>query len=449
MTPSLPTRLAFVAAAFPTLLLAQQLSAPVTLTLGGAARLAVERTAGPSAARERVAQAEARIRQRRADFLPSISTAALAHENNLNSASFPFSFADPQTGRPFFNPDGQVIGPIKIWDVRGTLKQSVFDPSAFARMSAARAGLTASESEVTATGQMAAASAAMAYVRTARAEAQVTARGADSTLAAELLGIARDQVAAGVGIALDVTRAQAQLSVTRSQLIAARSERDRARLELLRALGLPADTRVVLADSLAARGTAEAPTEAAAIGQAMRTRADLRMAADQAEAAQRQLDVLRAERLPTLSLIADQGLNGKATNHLLSTFNWGIQLSAPVFDGFRRDGRLDEQRAAMRELDVRRRDLAEQATAEVRSALLDVRAAAELLSASEERLALAEQELAQARDRFRAGVAGNAEVVTASIALNASRAQVIDARAALLGARVSLARAQGTTTDLP
>ena len=183
MTPSLPTRLAFVAAAFPTLLLAQQLSAPVTLTLGGAARLAVERTAGPSAARERVAQAEARIRQRRADFLPSISTAALAHENNLNSASFPFSFADPQTGRPFFNPDGQVIGPIKIWDVRGTLKQSVFDPSAFARMSAARAGLTASESEVTATGQMAAASAAMAYVRTARAEAQVTARGADSTLA--------------------------------------------------------------------------------------------------------------------------------------------------------------------------------------------------------------------------------------------------------------------------
>ena len=192
-----------------------------------------------SAARERVAQAEARIRQRRADFLPSISTAALAHENNLNSASFPFSFADPQTGRPFFNPDGQVIGPIKIWDVRGTLKQSVFDPSAFARMSAARAGLTASESEVTATGQMAAASAAMAYVRTARAEAQVTARGADSTLAAELLGIARDQVAAGVGIALDVTRAQAQLSVTRSQLIAARSERDRARLELLRALGMP------------------------------------------------------------------------------------------------------------------------------------------------------------------------------------------------------------------
>jgi outer membrane protein len=443
------TRLALVATAIPALLQAQQPTSAVTLTLGGAARLAAERTAGPAAARERVAQAVARIRQRRADFLPSLSAAALEHENNLNSASFPFSFADPQTGRPFFNPDGQVIGPIKLWDVRGTLRQSVFDPSAFARMTAARASLTASETEVTATGQMAAAAAAMAYVRATRAEAQVAAKGADSTLAAELLGIARDQVAAGVGIALDVTRAQAQLSMTRSQLIAARAERDRARLDLLRTLGLPADARVVLADSLASRATGEAPAEADAVGRAMRSRADLRMAADQADAAQRQLDVLRAERLPSLSLIADQGLNGKATNHLLSTFNWGIQLSAPVFDGFRRDGRLDEQRAAMRELDVRRRDLTDQATAEVRAALLDVRASAELLAASEERLALAEQELAQARDRFRAGVAGNAEVVTASIALNASRTQVIDARAALLGARVALARAQGTTTDLP
>ena len=54
-----------------------------------------------------------------------------------------------------------------------------------------------------------------------------------------------------------------------------------------------------------------------------------------------------------------------------------------------------------------------------------------------------------ALDAVADALAGNAEVVTASIALNASRAQVIDARAALLGARVSLARAQGTTTDLP
>ena len=85
----------------------------------------------------------------------------------------------------------------------------------------------------------------------------------------------------------------------------------------------------------------------------------------------------------------------------------------------------------------------------MRAALLDLRAANELLVASEERVGLAEQELAQSRDRFRAGVSGNADVITAQLALNAARTQAIDARASLQSARTSLARAQGTITELP
>ena len=70
------------------------------------------------------------------------------------------------------------------------------------------------------------------------------ARLADSSLAADLLNIAQQQLRAGVGIALDVTRAQAQLASTRAQLIAARSERDRSQLDFLRALGLSLDAHV-------------------------------------------------------------------------------------------------------------------------------------------------------------------------------------------------------------
>ncbi|MBI1809681.1 MAG: TolC family protein, partial [Gemmatimonadetes bacterium] len=191
------------------------------------------------------------------------------------------------------------------------------------------------------------------------------------------------------------------------------------------------------------------PAEADAVARATRTRSDLLAIGDQTTAAERQLDAIRAEVLPALSLFADQGSTGKATQHLLSTYNWGIELSVPVFDGFRRDGRMDEQRAALRELDVRRRDLAQQAAADVRAALLDLDAAREQLAAADERFTLAEQELAQARDRFRAGVSGNADAITASLALNAARAQVVDARAALQAARVSLGRAQGTVTELP
>jgi outer membrane protein TolC len=123
-------------------------------------------------------------------------------------------------------------------------------------------------------------------------------------------------------------------------------------------------------------------------------------------------------------------------------------LSLPIFDGFRREGRIQEQEAATRELDVRRRDLEQQASMDVRGALLDLAAAKEALTASRERLRLAEQEVAQARERFRAGVAGNADVVTAALTLNAARSQYVDVLTALQQARVSLARAEGAVTQL-
>ena len=101
-----------------------------------------------------------------------------------------------------------------------------------------------------------------------------------------------------------------------------------------------------------------------------------------------------------------------------------------------------------RELDVRRRDLEQQASIDVRGSLLDLAAAREALSASRERLRLAEQEVEQARERFRAGVAGNADVVTAALTLNAARSQYVDVLTALQQARVSLARAEGAITQL-
>ncbi len=81
-------------------------------------------------------------------------------------------------------------------------------------------------------------------------------------------------------------------------------------------------------------------------------------------------------------------------------------------------------------------------------ALLDLASAREQVEAARERQQLAEQEVAQARERFRAGVAGNADVITASFSLNAARTGLIDALTAYQAARVSLARAEGTVISL-
>src|SRR5207237_6029835 len=108
------------------------------------------------------------------------------------------------------------------------------------------------------------------------------------------------------------------------------------------------------------------------------------------------------------------------------TYDFAVQVSLPIFDGFRREGRLEEQQAVANEYSVRRRDLEAQAAVEVRGALLDVASAREQVAAAQERVQLAEQELSQARERFRAGVAGNADVISAARSLNAARTPSVD-----------------------
>ena len=142
-------------------------------------------------------------------------------------------------------------------------------------------------------------------------------------------------------------------------------------------------------------------------------------------------------------------MTGKNAGRLLSTYSVGVQLSVPVFDGLRREARVQEQEAIAQAAEVRRQDLELQAATEVRGALLDLASTREQVAATRERLRLGEQELTQARERFEAGVAGNADAITASLALTGARTLLIDALTAYQNARVALARATGSVTELP
>lgn len=437
------------------LLLAVPLGAQQTratrLTLGDAARLAARQGAAPEVARLRAQQAEARVTQRRADLLPNASAYAVESQRTFNTVTLGIDLPTLPGQPPLFDPNGQVAGPVPTFDVRGRVSQSLLDLGAVARIRSARTGASASRADAASVAEQAAATAASAYIRALRAEAYLNARIADSVLADSLVGIAAEQVRAGVGVGLDVTRAQSQLSGVRAQLIAARNDRDRTRLDLLRAAGLPLDAPLTLSDSLSTLPlTDTVPAEAQAVARALRARPDLAAARENIQAAQQQVTAIRAERLPTIGVTADEGLVGKyPTNRQISTYTWGLQVSLPVFDGFRREGRLQEQQLVADELATRERDLTQQATVEVRQSILDLASAREQVAAARERLRFAEQEVAQASERFRAGVAGNADVITASISLNSSRTLVIDALTAFQSARVSLARAQGAVTELP
>jgi len=427
---------------------AQQIPA-VSLTLGDAARLAARQSALARGARLRADEAESRVRQRKADLLPTISSYVQQAGRTFNTSTLGIDFPTPPGQPPVFDPKGQVEGPVNTLDVRGRVQQNLVDFGALGRVRSARAAARSSSADADAAAEQAATIATNAYVRAMRADADLRARQADSLLATELLGIAQAQLQAGTGVGLDVTRARSQLAATRASVIASRTARDHSHIDLLRSLALPIGSDIVLADSLTASiSTDLVPDEAALVAQAMRNRPDILAEEQRVRAAQEGLSAIKGERLPTLGLVADDGVIGKNGAKMLNTYTWGLQITLPIFDGFRREARVQEQRSVIKEAELRQHDLEQQAQADVRGALLDLAGAREQLDAARERLRFAEQEVSQARDRFNAGVAGNADVVNASLALTSSRTLVNDAETAYQLARVSLARATGSVTTL-
>ena len=420
--------------------LAAQAPAPLRLSFAETVRRAAGQAPAVELAGLRTDEASARVRQARGAFLPSLSVAAAWLNRDFNSKAQGISF----TGVP------TIIGPFTAYDARVRASQTLLDFSSLARLRAARAQVAGSTAEGGAVSEGAAAGAALAYLRVARAAAQVVARRADSAVAADLVGLAQAQKNAGVSAAIDVTRARTQLVSAAGALLVARNQLDRARIDLARALGLDPWTPIEITDTLtSALPVADVPARAESIVTlALARRPDLVAELARGDVARTVQSAISAERLPRIDVAGDYGVSGLTPSTSVGTRQLGVQVSIPILDGFRREGRAAEQSAVVRESEVRARDLRQQIAAEVETALLDLASAQAQQAIATERLRLAADEMGQARERFAAGVAGNIEVINAQASLLRARDTDIDARYSAATARVALARAAGLARTL-
>jgi outer membrane protein TolC len=386
------------------------------------------------------------VREARGALLPSLSLSSGWVNRTFNSKSLGIEFPTIPGQAPF----PELVPPFNNYDARFTATQTLFDFASIARVRAARAQADGSGAERGVVVEGAARTAAVAYLRAARAVASAAARRADSSIAAELVRLAAAQKAAGVSAAIDLTRARTQLAVSEGLLIVALNQSDRARLDLGRALGLDPTTPIALADTLSsALAAADVPADRdAAIARGVATRPDLRAEIARGVAARRTGWAIAAERLPRLTLEGDIGVNGPTVPRAIGTRQVAVSVSIPILDGLRREGRLAEQSAIAHVSEVREHDLRQEIAAEVEAALLDLHAVEAQQAIAAERMQLAEDELAQARERFAAGVAGNIEVINAQASLLQARDADIDARFGAAVARVALASAVGVAQTL-
>jgi len=416
------------------------------LTLADAVALASGQAPAVDLATMREREAAGKVWQSRAAFLPSLGASASATNRTFNLEAQGIKFPTLPGVPPLEEP----VGPVDNVDARVRVTQTVFDFSSMAKISAANHGLAQSRAERGASVEGAAQSAALAYLRAARASAVVSARAADQTLSELLLTLAQAQLAAGTSPQIDVTRARTQVATVRGQQLVARNPLDRAEIDLARALGLDPATRFEIADTLSddLAGSIAPSDEAAALAVARERRPELLVERARLAKASADKRAISAERLPRIEAAADYGLSGEHGDDAIATRQYGVALSLPLFDGLRREGRLTEQGAIQREAEIRTRDLDQQVTADVNAALLDLASGLEQRSVARERLALAQEELDQSRERFVSGVAGSLELINSQVTLNDARDAEIDARFAVAAARIALARAAGVAATL-
>jgi outer membrane protein TolC len=251
---------------------------------------------------------------------------------------------------------------------------------------------------------------------------------------------------AGVGINLDVLRAQVELQSEQQALVSARNSVAKDKIMLNREMGQPAGQELNLVDAIPYSDFDADSSDAAlnaALAVAYERRKDLRQLEAQLDVAHETGVALKYERLPVLGFGGYYGVLGEIGGLFHGDFVAQGQLSVPIFQEATLRGQKQvsaaQETGLMRQIEGRK----SQIEADIRSSLLDVQSAAEVLKVAKSNVDLAQEALSDATLRFTAGVDDNLPVVRAQTALEGAQARVIQAQFNYNYAKLVLARNTG------
>jgi outer membrane protein TolC len=383
--------------------------------------------------KERITQAKDQAFTQLGTLLPNLSATASAARRRFFLGSF--------AGSP------GVSSPRDFYEARVSFTQNIFSLSLIQKWRAARTNVEVSTLDSATTRMDTMATVGLAYLETLRAQAAGKARLADVKLNNELLRLAVERKYAGMATSLDVIRAKVQLENEKQRLLVARNDHDRAKLNLIRAMGLSFNVSLVLTDELILHKVPEQTVEEA-LQVATENRVEFKAQKKRERLAELSLSSVTMERVPSLIGSGDVGMIGNQIPDALTTDNVQLLLSIPIFDGGQREGRISESRSLVRQEAIRTRDIHYQVALEVRDAMLTLESTQQQVAVAHEGLRLSLKELDLARQRFAVGVATNIEVTTAQTSVAQARDNLIEGLFNFNASRVNLARAQGQLDTL-
>jgi outer membrane protein TolC len=370
-------------------------------------------------------------------LLPNVNGRVSETVQQINLATF---------GLPPFPGVPPVVGPFSVADARAATSINVFDLPSIKNWQSARTLEAAARLSYEDLRDQVVTAVVRLYIQSLTFSAEGDNIRAQLATAEALYKQAVDQKNAGVAIGIDVLRAQVEMQNQRQRLIVNKANEEKSRLNLARAIGLPAGQRIQLqplSDSVQAARPLEEYLQLAATH-----RSDLKSARTQVQAAEMSRSAAGSLWWPNVTFDANYGAIGRTPGDSHGTFAVVGGVNFPIYAGTRIKAAKEQADA---ELSTRRAvyaDLSARIDNEVRSAYLDLQAAIDRLKVAEENRQLANQTLEQARDRFAAGVTNNLEVVQAQQTVAEANQVVTSSRYGLEISRLSVARAIGNAEQV-
>jgi outer membrane protein TolC len=211
---------------------------------------------------------------------------------------------------------------------------------------------------------------------------------------------------------------------------------------LNRLLNLDPRQKVELGDSLSFFETPQPEVEQS-IEEALSVRQEWKALDKQISAAQAQKKQAWDTRLPAVSVNGGWAYQGTRLNNGIPTYNYELALSMPLFTGGRIRAETTKADLEIRRLQEEQADLRNSIGLDVKNALINLTSARSQVQVANLGVQLSKEEVDQARDRFRAGVANNIEVIQAQDSLARANDNQIAALYRFNQARADLARSVG------
>jgi outer membrane protein TolC len=261
---------------------------------------------------------------------------------------------------------------------QGDLTQSLFDLQSFELYRAAKEEIKAVDFSYQSSRGQVIQTVADTYLRALAAAANVA--DAEGLLAtnAEVLRQAKLKHEAGVVARLDELRAQVQYQQQQQVVIAQRNAFEKAKVDLNREIGLPADQPIQLTDSTP-YATLATMTLDEALQIAYANRQEYLYLKAKLRSAQYQSRAARYERLPTLTFKGNYGVTGTVGSIYHGTFLAEGTLNVPLFKEAEFRGDRDVADAATTDAMAQLASFHQQIEAEIRDNMLDVAAAQQLV----------------------------------------------------------------------